>query len=289
MSPHQFVAQLLLGVLLPRLLLAVLLPRLLFAALFPLLLLAVLLPALAMATEPASSCLDAATAAERAWTLPPDLIGAIGRVESGRPDRTTSRLIPWPWTVNAAGHGSYFETLDEAVGYVRMLQARGVRMIDVGCFQIDLFYHPMAFASLEQAFDPAANANYAARFLTALRGQAGSWPAAIAGYHAGGATEAAGYRLKVVSQWGPGAALAGLAGGRDVQQAGDHRFGLSARLPGLSPGLPSGHPSSGHSSGPLAGHAVDRRPDQDRYVVLMSVVARAIRIIGPSAASGLHR
>ncbi len=249
MSPHRFVA---------------------------LLLLAALLPALAMATEPASSCLDAATAAERAWTLPPDLIGAIGRVESGRPDRTTSRLIPWPWTVNAAGHGWYFETLDEAVGYVRMLQARGVRMIDVGCFQIDLFYHPLAFASLEQAFDPVANANYAARFLTALRGQGGSWPAAIAGYHAGGATEAAGYRQKVASQWGPGAALAGLTDGTDSQQAGDHPFGHPLGL------------SAGRPSGPLFG-AVDRRPDPDRYVVLMSAAARAIRIIGPSAASGLHR
>ena len=29
---------------------------------------------------------------------------------------------------------------------VRSLQLRGVRVIDVGCFQVDLYYHPYAFA-----------------------------------------------------------------------------------------------------------------------------------------------
>lgn len=210
-----------------------------------LLLLAALCPAYAAATEPGSSCLDAATAAERAWTLPPDLIGAIGRVESGRIDRATSRLIPWPWTVNADGHGSYFDSLAEAVGYVRALQSRGVRIIDVGCFQIDLFYHPAAFASLEQAFDPAANANYAARFLTVLRSQTGSWPAAIAGYHSGATMEGTAYRLKVLNQWGWGATLAG----------------VSRQSP--------------------ARHVLGGQPDRDQFVVLMSATARTVHIIGP--------
>ncbi len=38
---------------------------------------------------------------------------------------------------------------------------RGVQSIDVGCFQINMYYHPGAFATLEQAFDPRANAAYA--------------------------------------------------------------------------------------------------------------------------------
>ena len=48
---------------------------------------------------------------------------------------------------------------------VRALQLRGVRAIDVGCFQVDLFYHPCAFANLDDAFDPDANAFVAARIL----------------------------------------------------------------------------------------------------------------------------
>ena len=39
------------------------------------------------------------------------------------------------------------------------------------------------FASLDEAFDPAANAAYAARFLMSLYGQANDWPLAAAMYH----------------------------------------------------------------------------------------------------------
>ena len=52
---------------------------------------------------------------------------------------------------------------------VRKLQRRGVRNIDVGCMQVNLRYHPKAFKSLGQAFDPRANAAYAAGFLRKLR------------------------------------------------------------------------------------------------------------------------
>jgi hypothetical protein len=158
----------------------------------------------AIASDPASACLEAASAAERNWTLPPDLINAIGRVESGRYDRTTNRVSPWPWTVNANGSGFWFASKPEAVAFVRVLQSGGVRLIDVGCFQVDLFYHPGAFSSLEQAFDPSSNADYAARFLTRLRGRTGNWPAAIAGYHSGGAQKGETYRQKVITRWSLG-------------------------------------------------------------------------------------
>ena len=44
-------------------------------------------------------------------------------------------------------------------------------------------FHPDAFASLEEAFDPWRNADYGARFLVQLRDQTGSWAAATADYH----------------------------------------------------------------------------------------------------------
>jgi soluble lytic murein transglycosylase-like protein len=60
-----------------------------------------------------------------------------------------------------------------------------VRSIDVGCAQINLMYHPSAFASVEQAFDPASNADYAARFLKELRDTTagGNWMTAAGDYH----------------------------------------------------------------------------------------------------------
>ena len=158
----------------------------------------------AIASGPTSACLEAASAAERNWTLPPDLLHAIGRAESGRYDRTTNHVLPWPWTVNANGSSFWFASQAEAVSFVRVLQSRGVRLIDVGCFQVDLFYHPAAFSSLEQAFDPSANADYAARFLTQLRGRTGNWPTAISGYHSAVAQEGETYRQKVMSLWSLG-------------------------------------------------------------------------------------
>jgi hypothetical protein len=89
----------------------------------------------------------------------------------------------WPWTVNAEGNGFYQPSKIAAVGMVRSLQQRGVRSIDVGCFQVDLFYHPYAFVSLEEAFDPNANARAAARILSLGRLSSTGWDGAIAAYH----------------------------------------------------------------------------------------------------------
>jgi len=140
-------------------------------------------PLLAAEDSGATSCLRAGQDAERKLDLPPGLLLAIGLVESGRRDPVTGRMTAWPWTINANGVGSMFESLAEALAETRALQGRGVTSVDVGCFQINLLQHPTAFASLEDAFDPQANAAYAARFLLALHTRTGSWENAIAAYH----------------------------------------------------------------------------------------------------------
>jgi hypothetical protein len=74
----------------------------------------------------------------------------------------------------------------------------------VGCFQVNLLHHPFAFATLDEAFDPAANARYAAHFLVDLHSRFGTWPAAVAAYHS--ATQRLGepYRDAVLSAWRSG-------------------------------------------------------------------------------------
>jgi hypothetical protein len=84
---------------------------------------------------------------------------------------------------------------------VRQLQARGVRIIDVGCMQVNLHHHPNAFASLEQAFDPLTNARYAARFLTELNGGRADWRQAAGHYHSQTPERAGPYREKVLAAW----------------------------------------------------------------------------------------
>jgi hypothetical protein len=73
---------------------------------------------------------------------------------------------------------------DTAIAWLRQ-QALRHTFVDVGCMQVDLHYHPDAFNTLDEALDPAANADYAARLLVDLyRGEAGgSWDIAVGLHH----------------------------------------------------------------------------------------------------------
>jgi hypothetical protein len=151
--------------------------------------------------QPGLLCRHAIESASLAHALPQGLLAAIGRVESGRHDPVDGAQHPWPWTVDAEGQGSFYDTQAQALAAVRALQARGVRSIDVGCMQVNLLQHPNAFASLEQAFDPQANAEYAARFLTELHSQTSAWPTAAAHYHSATPELGAEYERKVMAIW----------------------------------------------------------------------------------------
>ena len=155
-------------------------------------------PRPAPALDP-NSCAPALDAAEREAALPSRLIHTIALVESGRVQ--PAGLRAWPWTINVGGAGLYFGSKAEAVREVVMLQSLGVRSIDVGCMQISLLFHPDAFASLDQAFDPATNAHYAAHFLTRLHAQFGTWPAAAAAYHSQTPEIGADYERRVMALW----------------------------------------------------------------------------------------
>jgi hypothetical protein len=149
----------------------------------------------------AVDCEQAGRAAEQQFGVPPGLLLAIGRVESGRWDAGLGRVVPWPWTVDVEGEGRQFDNSSDAVNATRAAQAAGRHSVDVGCFQVSLLHHPDAFADLDQAFDPQANAQYAARFLASLQARLGNWQDATAAYHS--ATHELGlpYRQRVFAAW----------------------------------------------------------------------------------------
>ncbi len=148
-------------------------------------------------------CLAAAATAEAEWNLPTGVLAAIGRVESGRWDPGTRQVVPWPWTANVAGDGRYYASRGDAIADVARERMGGARSVDVGCFQVNLMHHPNAFASLDEAFDPLANARYAARFLTALRANAGAWDLAVGQYHSAVPEIGGPYRERVMSALDP--------------------------------------------------------------------------------------
>lgn len=147
-----------------------------------------------------SDCARAAHVVEREEQAPELILAALTLIESGRRAPGGS-VKAWPWTIYARGRGHYFASKEAAITEVRRLRAAGVTAIDVGCAQINLHYHPDAFATLEDAFDPVANVSYALQFLSSLRTRYGSWEAAVANYHSVNPKHQGVYRTRVISAW----------------------------------------------------------------------------------------
>jgi hypothetical protein len=150
------------------------------------------------AAQQSDLCAVALRQAERRYHLPPALLVSIARAESGRPIASLADIRPWPWTIDADGNGLFLDSKAAAIAWLRQ-QALHHRFVDVGCMQVDLHYHPDAFNTLEEALDPIANADYAARLLLDLyRGEAGgSWDIAVGLYHSHTSLLAAEYRDRV--------------------------------------------------------------------------------------------
>lgn len=84
--------------------------------------------------------------------------------------------------LRTSGVSKKFATKAEAVSFVQQMQSLGIENIDVGLMQVNLKYHGDAFESLEQAFDPYTNVNYAVSYLLKQRKTEGWWPS-VGRYH----------------------------------------------------------------------------------------------------------
>ncbi|MEZ5824017.1 MAG: transglycosylase SLT domain-containing protein [Geminicoccaceae bacterium] len=157
------------------------------------------LPSVEAATS--STCREIAARIEQKENLPKGLLYSIALTESGRWDPNRKQSYAWPWTVRASEDSFVATTSDGALSIVRKLQEQGRRNIDVGCMQVNLFYHGDHFTSLEQAIDPVDNMLYAARFLKELRQQNGTWARAIERYHSSDPVRGRDYRKRVTDNW----------------------------------------------------------------------------------------
>ena len=130
---------------------------------------------------PEGVCIREILAAQTRHGIPDNLLLAIGLQEAGT--RRNGHFTVWPYAVNAAGEGRLFDNRNAALDWVAERQASGIRSIDVGCMQINMRWHPDAFASVSEGFDPRVNVDYAARFLKRLHRRTGSWMQAAGSYH----------------------------------------------------------------------------------------------------------
>jgi len=111
--------------------------------------------------------------------VPLGMLYAVGLTETGRGDSLH------PYALNVEGRASYDLRKADALQRFKSALASGTKLIDIGCMQVNYHFHAQQFRSVEQMLEPAANVDYAARFLKDLKAREGTWTMAVARYHAG--------------------------------------------------------------------------------------------------------
>ena len=146
------------------------------------------------------NCEKIANRIESETNLPIHLLSSISRVEAGR-KLSSGEVKGWPWSINHAGKGLYFETKKGALKYLKNAVSNGSKNIDVGCMQLNYRWHKGAFSSLEDMFDPEKNIQYAAKFVKELYGRHQNWEDVIKHYHSNKKKFNVPYYQKVSKVW----------------------------------------------------------------------------------------
>ena len=137
---------------------------------------------------------------ENLFDLPKGLLTAINRVETGRPNGKGLRL-GWPWAINDNGKGLFFDNKDDMLAYARAQLDQGNDRMDIGCMQINVYWHRDQFTDIDDIADPSSNIAYAAAFLSDLRDQHGSIDDAIRHYHNADYKQSTPYLARVYEAW----------------------------------------------------------------------------------------
>ena len=118
-------------------------------------------------------------AAAHAENVPLGILYAVGLTETGRGKKLH------PYALNVEGKSIFATSKSDALKHFSQAKQNGKKLIDIGCMQINHYYHAKEFSSLDHMFDPRSNVLYAAKFLKRLKQRQGSWTMAVARYHAG--------------------------------------------------------------------------------------------------------
>ena len=113
------------------------------------------------------------------YDVPLGMLYAVGLTETGRKNSLQ------PYAMNIEGRAEFFPSQAAALRRFTQVHAEGAKLIDLGCMQINHYYHSREFPSVGAMLQPGLNVDYAARFLKRLREREGNWTMAVARYHAG--------------------------------------------------------------------------------------------------------
>ncbi|MFG1417320.1 lytic transglycosylase domain-containing protein [Xanthobacter sp. V0B-10] len=128
---------------------------------------------------PPNICERELARASKKYNVPLEILYAVGLTESGYAG------FLQPYTLYIEGKDYISNNLQDALKLFREAHGRGVQLIDIGCMQVNYYWHKDEFNSLEEIFNPRLNVEQAARFLQELKKRHGSWTMALARYNAG--------------------------------------------------------------------------------------------------------
>ena len=115
--------------------------------------------------------------------VPARLLYSIALTETQK-RLTDGSIRPWPWTLNIAGKGRYFDSRHEMQQAALQAIRQGVTNIDIGLMQINMRYHLHRSFSLTDLMRPEDNLNIAAEILhDEYRRCQGDWWCAVGAYH----------------------------------------------------------------------------------------------------------
>ncbi|WP_371824409.1 transglycosylase SLT domain-containing protein [Methylocystis sp. MJC1] len=128
---------------------------------------------------PSNVCEREMLRAAQEHNVPVAVLYAVALTETGQ------RGDLHEYAMNVGGRPVFSPSLPEAITIFEGARARGVKLIDIGCMQVNHHYHGRMFPSVEAMFDPRQNVDYAATFLRNLYRSEKTWTSAVARYHAG--------------------------------------------------------------------------------------------------------
>lgn len=134
--------------------------------------------------------------------IPQSVLFAVALTESGKQTGRTGTLRPWPWTLNVAGRGYFFDSRQAAWQALMTYLEEGKRSIDIGLMQVNWRYHQDRLGTPWQALDPYHNIRVGAGILQDCYATWQDWWGSVGCYHSPKDSHRADrYRRRVVSHW----------------------------------------------------------------------------------------
>jgi len=134
--------------------------------------------------------------------IPAQIFYALALAESGKAIKNLKATRPWPWTLNIAGKGVYFNSRLEAWQALNASLQAGESSVDIGLMQVNWHFHQQRLKNSWLALDPQHNLRVAANVLKDCYRQRRDWWASVGCYHTPANTERAKrYRARVLAEW----------------------------------------------------------------------------------------